>query len=152
MPVKFDMIVKVKFWHALLYIGISNVVMINIMAAAYAILKIPFSLTDFIAICFMMVIFSVSVSVFLIFIDMFIDTINPKLNWENPMSATKQNFNVLWSMLISMLTIVILLLLIIFVLPKKMISIVILSILYVIISAPVGAGYFRYAEKRLQDM
>ena len=152
MPVKFDMIVKVKFWHALLYIGISNVVMINIMAAAYAILKIPFLLTDFIAICFMMVIFSVSVSVFLIFIDMFIDTINPKLNWENPIAATKQNFNVLWSMLISMLTIVILLLLIIFVLPKKMISIVILSILYVIISAPLGAGYFRYAEKRLQDM
>ena len=152
MPVKFDMIVKVKFWHALLYIGISNVVMINIMAAAYAILKIPFSLTDFITICFMMVIFSGSVSVFLIFIDMFIDTINPKLNWENPIAATKQNFNVLWSMLISMLTIVILLLLIIFILPKKMISIVILSILYVIISAPVGAGYFRYAEKRLQDM
>ena len=26
------------------------------------------------------------------------------------------------------------------------------DVIYVIISAPVGAGYFRYAEKKLKDM
>lgn len=152
MPVKFDMIVKVKFWHAMLYVGIANLITINILATAYALFKLPIPLIDFIIICFMMVIVSVSVSLLLIFIDMFIDTINPKLNWENPVTATKQNFNVLWAMLLSMFTIGIVVLLIAFVLPKKMYSLMILSIIYVIISAPVGAGYFKYAEKKLLDM
>ena len=91
-------------------------------------------------------------SLLLIFIDMFIDTANPKLNWETPMAASKQNFNVLWSMLLSMITVALVIVLVIFVLPKKSLFLVILSIIYVIISAPVGAAYFKYAEKRLKDM
>ena len=152
MPIKFDMIIKVKFLHALLYVGISNVITIVLLAVLYGILGMPFALSELITICIMMVLVDMSVSLLLIFIDMFIDTANPKLTWENPMMASKQNFNVLWSMLLSMLTIAVVVLLVVFVLPKKMYSLVILSVIYVIISAPVGAGYFRYAEKRLMDM
>ena len=83
---------------------------------------------------------------------MFIDTVHPKLNWETPMAASKQNFNVLWSMLLSMTTIGLVVVLLVFVLPKKLYSLVILSCIYAIISAPVGAGYFRYAEKKLKEM
>ena len=97
-----------------------------------------------------MTLVSASISLLLIFIDMFIDTANPKLNWETPMAASKQNFNVLWSMLLTMVTIVIVVILVIFVLPKTMPALLILSAIFVIISAPIGAGYFRYAEKRLK--
>ena len=152
MPIKFDMIAKVKFWHAMLYVGIADVISIIIIFITYFLLQPPFALTEIIGLCFIMTLVSASISLLLIFIDMFIDTSNPKLNWETPMAASKQNFNVLWSMLLSMITVALVIVLVIFVLPKKSLFLVILSIIYVIISAPVGAAYFKYAEKRLKDM
>ena len=152
MPIDFNLIVKVKFWHAMLYVGIANVIMIFLLTLAYFLLQVPLTFTDLFSICFMTVLVSGSVSLLLIFIDMFIDTLNPKLNWETPMAASKQNFNVLWSMLLSMLTVGLVVILVVFALPKSMISLVLLSIIYVIIAAPVGAAYFRYAEKRLKEM
>ena len=152
MPIDFNLIVKVKFWHAMLYVGIANVIMIFLLTLAYFLLQVPLTFTDLFSICILTVLVSGSVSLLLIFIDMFIDTLNPKLNWETPMAASKQNFNVLWSMLLSMLTVGLVVILVVFALPKSMISLVILSIIYVIIAAPVGAAYFRYAEKRLKEM
>lgn len=152
MPIDFNLIVKVKFWHAMLYVGIANVIMIFLLTLAYFLLQVPLTFTDLFSICIITVLLSGSVSLLLIFIDMFIDTLNPKLNWETPMAASKQNFNVLWSMLLSMLTVGLVVILVVFALPKSMISLVILSIIYVIIAAPVGAAYFRYAEKRLKEM
>ena len=81
MPLKFNMIIKAKFWHALLYVGIADVITINIIMAFYCILKLPFSLSDMIAVCVLMTLTAVSISVLLIIIDMFIDTVHPKLNW-----------------------------------------------------------------------
>lgn len=152
MPVNFNMIIKVKFWHAMLYVGIADVISINIVTAAYFLFKVPFSFGQLISIWFVMTIFAAAVSLLLIFIDMFIDTAHPKLNWENPMSASKQNLNVLWSMLLSMITIGLIVVILVFVLPKKLYSLVILSVIYGIISAPVGALYFKYAEKKLKEM
>ena len=152
MPLKFDMIVKVKFWHAMLYVGIAAIISIIVLSVVYSLLALPITLLEFIQMCIMLILVSVSVSLLLIFIDMFIDTANPKLNWETPMAASKQNFNVLWSMLLSMVTIGLLIVLVVFVLPKTMRSLLILSAIFIIISSPIGAGYFRYAEKRLKDL
>lgn len=152
MPVTFNMIIKVKFWHAMLYVGIADIISINIIVAAYLIFQVPLSFSELISILLVMTIMAASVSLLLIFIDMFIDTAHPKLKWENPMMASKQNLNVLWSMLLSMITIGVVVLLLVFVLPKKLYALVILSLIYAIISAPVGAGYFKYAEKRLMEM
>ena len=152
MPVKFNMIVKVKFWHAMLYVGIADVISINILATAYALFSLPFTLMELIQACFVMTLFAASFSLLLFLIDMFIDTVHPKLNWETPTAASKQNFNVLWSMLLTMITIGIVVVLIVFVLPKTMMALVILSFIFFIISSPIGAGYFKYAEKKLQDM
>lgn len=152
MPVTFNMIIKVKFWHAMLYVGIADIISINILVAAYLIFQVPLSFSELISIILVMTIMAASVSLLLIFIDMFIDTAHPKLKWENPMMASKQNLNVLWSMLLSMITIGVVVLLLVFVLPKKLYALVILSLIYAIISAPVGAGYFKYAEKRLMEM
>ncbi len=150
MPLKFDMIIKVKFWHAALYVAIADVITIVILLILYKLFAFPISALEFFAMCIMMTVLAAAVSVLLIFIDMFIDTANPRLNWETPTAASKQNFNVLWSMLLSMLTVALVVVLVIFVLPQKMISLMILTAIYAIISAPVGAGCFRYEEKRLK--
>ena len=152
MPVKFNMIVKVKFWHAMLYVGIADVISINLLATAYALLALPFTLIELIQACFIMTLVAASISLLLILIDMFIDTVHPKLNWETPMAASKQNFNVLWSMLLTMITIGIVIVLVALVLPKTMMALIVLSCIFFIISSPIGAGYFKYAEKKLQDM
>ena len=152
MPVKFNMIIKVKFWHAMLYVGIADIISIIIIGAISIIIQLPFDALDLIVLFVVMTLVAASVSLLLIFIDMFIDTANPKLDWETPMAASKQNFNVLWSMLLSMITVGLVIVLVVFLLPKSMLALVILSLIYVIISAPVGAGYFRYAEKRLKNM
>ena len=152
MPLKFDMIVKVKFWHAMLYVGIAAVISIVVISLVYSLLALPITLIEFIQMCLLMILVSLSISLLLIFIDMFIDTANPKLDWETPMAASKQNFNVLWSMLMTMLTIALVLVLVVFVLPKTMFALLILSAIFIIISSPIGAGYFRYAEKRLKDL
>ena len=152
MPVDFNMIIKVKFWHAMLYVGIADVISIIIIIASYCLFQVPLSFGQLFAVMLVMTIMAVAVSLLLIFIDMFIDTAHPKLNWENPMMASKQNLNVLWSMLLSMITVGVVILLLVFVLPKKLYALVIVSVIYAIISAPVGAGYFKYAEKRLKDM
>ena len=152
MPLKFNMIIKVKLWHALLYVAIADIITIIIFSLLYAVFALPLTLIEFIQMCFILSLVAASVSLLLIFIDMFIDTMHPKLNWETPIAAAKQNFNVLWSMLLSMLTIAFLAVLVIIVLPKNMIALLILSAIFFIIASPIGAGYFRYAEKRLKDM
>lgn len=152
MPVKFDMIVKVKFWHAMLYVGIADVISIILLSVLYSLIAVPVTFWEFVQMCLFMTLVAGSISILLIFIDMFIDTMNPKLNWETPMAACKQNFNVLWSMLLTMLTIALVVVLVIVVLPKKMNALLILSVIFIIISSPIGAGYFRYAEKRLKDL
>ena len=152
MPLKFDMIIKVKFWHAMLYVGIAAIISIVLLSVVYSLLALPVTFMDFVQMCLLMILVSVSISLLLIFIDMFIDTANPKLNWETPMAATKQNFNVLWSMLLTMITIALVVVLVVVVLPKNMLSLLILSAIFIIISSPIGAGYFRYAEKRLKNL
>ena len=152
MPIRNNLIIKVKFWHAMLYIGIADVITILILAVVNAFFGISIGTNEFILMCFMMSITAVTISLSLIFIDMFIDTANPKLDWENPMAASKQNFNVLWSMLLTMVTCGIVIVLVVFVLPKKMYSFVILSVIFTIISSPLGAGYFKYAEKKISQM
>ena len=152
MPVKFDMIVKVKFWHAMLYVGIADVISIILLSVLYSLIAVPVTFWEFVQMCLFMTLVAGSISILLIFIDMFIDTMNPKLNWETPMAACKQNFNVLWSMLLTMLTIALGVVLVIVVLPKKMNALLIFSVIFIIISSPIGAGYFRYAEKRLKDL
>ena len=73
MPLKFDMIAKVKFWHAMLYVGIADVISINIICALYFITQIPLSIAEVVLILIVMTLLAATVSLLLIFIDMFID-------------------------------------------------------------------------------
>ena len=151
MPIRKDLIFKAKFWHAMIYIGLSAVTAIILINAGLTIVEFPLYLKDILLMDLMILIGAGTISLPLIFIDMLIDTANPKMNWENPTAAVKQNLNVLWSMLLSMFVIVILIGLV-FVLPKKLFSILIIGAVFGLISAPIGSGYFKYAGKKYEKL
>ena len=94
---------------------------------------------------------SLIISLLLIFVEMFIDTINPKLLWENPMAAFKQNVNAIVSTFISM-GVVFLSGLLMFFLPKNFMGLLLTAIIFGAIAAPVGVFYFRYAVKKIPKM
>lgn len=152
MPVTNLMLAKVKFWHALTYVFVSDVITIVYLLIAKLLLGLPLEASLVMQICIMIVVINTAVSLPLIFMDMFVDTANPKLNWENPTAAFKQNMN---SMIAVFATLIIdggFVVLGIFVLPKSMVGLIILTAIFIIIGAPLGAGYFKYAEKRITQM
>lgn len=152
MPIKNDIIVKAKFWHAFLYIFIADFMVIVFLIVLNLIFSSLFTFINLFSVIFYMSLNAFAVSVLLILCDMFVDTVNPKLLWENPVAAFKQNLNTLAGFLLNIVIISILIVLVIFVLPKNQFGQLILTFVFVIISAPVGAKYFKYAEKRISLM
>nr|MCR4578817.1 hypothetical protein [Treponema sp.] len=151
MPVTFETILKVKFWHSMLYIFVDQIIFALLLTIANLIFGslIPFSLLIryFLAMC----VLTIAASIPLIFTDLILDAANPKLNWENPAAAFKQNFNAVIGMLCSILMIGIMVGLgMLF--PKSINSLIYISAIFIVIGAPLGALYFRYGVKRLINM
>lgn len=152
MPIKNEILVKVKFWHALLYIIISEIIAIIFITVLNLICNSPLTFFDMISIIFYMTLIVFSVSIVLVLCDMFMDTANPKLLWENPVVAFKQNLNTLAGVLFNVIFIAILIGLAFFIVPKNQFGQIIITLVFVIISAPLGVQYFNYAKKRIPLM
>ena len=90
-------------------------------------------------------------SLVLVFGEMFIDTFNPKLQWENPIAAFKQNVNAVVSSFITMGVVALFIVLMIF-LPRNNLGIIITGLIFTVLAAPLGYLYFRYAVKRIPNM
>lgn len=152
MPIQNSIIAKAKFAHAFTYTVIAYLMISLIMLVLLWIIKLPLAIIEIVKIFVFMFLLMTVVSCVLIFSEMFIDTLRPKLNWENPIAAFKQNMNSFISVFITMATIALFCVLALLLLPKNSIGIVILIIIFTIIAAPIGALYFRYAEKRITLM
>lgn len=152
MPIQSNLITKAKFWHAFTYVIIAclisgfSIIILNLVLAC------PFSAGQIIKILWLMSLNAIAVSLVLIFVEMFIDTANPKLDWENPVAAFKQNLNSLLSMFITIVVLAIAIVFGIFILPKNDSGQLLFTGIFVIIAAPIGAKYFKYAEKKIQMM
>ena len=155
MPIKNEIIIEVKFFHALMYILLSCVITTIIFVSIVLLAGMPFSVKDIVSMILIMTFVSCAISTFLIIIDMLFDTINPKLNWETPTGAMKQNMNAMFAMLVSFGAIAIFATLGIvcglFIKPNP-IFIILIGILFLIIAAPVGSAYKKYAEKKIPIM
>ncbi|MBR1639896.1 MAG: hypothetical protein IJ688_10970 [Treponema sp.] len=151
MPVTFETILKVKFWHSLIYIIAASVIYLVILLALNLIFNGLVPWADLFHFIVYVLILAVSTSILLIFLDLILDAANPKLNWENPAAAFKQNLNSLIAMLFSFLILGIFAGLA-FLLPKKELSMLVMSLFFIIIAAPLGSLYFRYGVKRLRVM
>lgn len=152
MPIQNDVIVKVKFWHAISYVLIALVYTFVLIFIALAITGIHLPLSVVLSIVVQSCIFVLPISILIIFFEMFLDTMHPKLQWENPIAAFKQNVNSVVSVFFSMIMIAIVVLLSVFALPKNMTGVLIIGIIFAAISAPVGAAYFKYAKRRISQM
>lgn len=152
MPIDMADLLKAKIVHSMIYCVIGCLIMIVMLVAGVLIIQIPFSFFDILQIFVLAMILNISISFLLILIEMFIDTIKPKLNWENPNACVKQNINSLFAMLISLLVIGMVFLLGFFVVPRDSVGIIILSAIFLIPCAPIGSGYFKYAPKKIKRL
>ena len=152
MPIKNDTIVFVKFIHAFLYTIVAFVIVAIPLVLAENYLGLPFSIMENQYMLFAVLVIEIVVSLLLIFIDMFLDTVRPKLDWENPIAAFKRNFNTFLSVLITIGVIVVFLLLGIAVLPKNNFGLIIITVLFLAIAAPLGSCYWKYAVKKIDRM
>lgn len=149
MPIKTDEIVKAKFFHALTYVIVEFAIFTVVMTVFWMVVGLPFNIL--VKALLLSLLLCGSISVFLIFIDLFIDTARPKLNWENPQAAFKNNLNSLFSVLASLVIVAVFVILGIF-LPKKEISIEIIAFLFIVLASPLGVVYYRYAAKKIPAM
>ncbi len=151
MPIENDTIVFVKFWHAFIYCIIAALFMSLILTGGALALGLPFTVSELAVMCIKAAVVNLVVSLALIFGEMFIDTVNPKLLWESPTAAFKQNVNAVVSSFISMGVVAIFVLLI-FVMPKNTLGELLITAIFAVISAPLGYFYFRYAVKKIPRM
>lgn len=152
LPVRNELIVLAKFAHAFVYIIVSNIIIDLIACVVFGVIGIA----DEIAVltpCFLRIlVLSSLVSLVLIFTEMFIDTANPKLNWENPIAAFKQNVNSIIAVFVTMTVTAIFVVLGVFLLPKNTIGFFIMCAIFLLIAAPLGTVYFKYATKRISTI
>lgn len=151
MPIQNNIIAKVKFTHSYIYIVISDLVISTILILISLFLHLPLSISQMASIIINMSLINFAISLLLVIVDMFIDTMHPKLTWENPVAAFKQNMNAVIAIFIGM-GIAGILVLAGFLLPKNQLGILIIVIVFGVIGFITGAGYFRYAEKRISKM
>lgn len=151
MPIESETIVLAKFWHALSYVFLTIAVMLAFFIFGINFLCFPLAKGDMLQMIVQIIGVGTTPSILMIFIDMFLDTANPKLEWENPLAAFKQNTNSIFSILISFGVIGICVGLC-FLLPKNFIGSTIITAIFAVISAPVGSAYYKYAKKRIPVM
>jgi len=152
MPIENDTILLVKFLHALMYTFVAFLVISLMLIFGILFLQLPFSAKEIIFMLAAVLCIELAVSLVLIFIEMFIDTANPKLNWENPIAAFKQNVNTLLSVFITIGVVALFLVLGILLLPKNSLGLFILAAIFAVISAPLGSCYWKYALKKIDRM
>ena len=151
MPIDGDTITLVKFCHAFMYCIVAVLFLAVFLIAGVFALDLPFMPSEVFEIFIEYAIASLVISLVLIFTEMFIDTINPKLLWENPTAAFKQNVNAVVSSFISM-GVVALSGVLMFFLPKNIIGFIVTVAVFAVIAAPLGFFYFRYASKKIPKM
>ena len=155
LPIKNEIIIKVKFFHAFSYILLSCLITVILFVGVVILAGLPFSVKDIVTIVLVMFFVTSTISILLIIIDMLFDTANPKLNWETPTGAMKQNMNAMFGMLVSLGAIGIFAFLGItcgILLKPNIIILFGIGVVFGIIAAPVGSAYFKYAEKKIQNM
>lgn len=151
MPIEPETIVMAKFWHAFTYAGIGYLMICLCMIVGRIVLDIPLNGKEMFLLLFYVLCLTEAVSLPLVYIEMFIDTINPKLNWENPMAAFKQNMNALFSAFITM-GVVALYVGLAFVTPKNETGHLIMIVVFNLIGVILGQVYYKYAKKKFPKM
>lgn len=141
-----------KMIHAMLYSVVGTVFMLILLIVLICVIKLPIQASELFEI-FANLIWTSTVVAFLInLIDLFIDTLSPKLKWENPIAVFKNNLTVVLAIFLSWAIIAGIVALAIFFVKQEMSNLVLINAGLTLISVPVWRLYQNFAEKKLRSM
>ena len=152
LPIPVKTLITAKIGHAMLYAVFALLLMGIPAAVLLQFEELHLSSTNIILIMSCTVLLSMSLCFLMHLLDIWIDTARPKLTWETPTAAFKQNLNSVISVFLSMGIIIVLVVLAIFVLKKTMNSLILLSCGILIGDIFLWRVYSRWAEKRLASL
>ena len=149
LPVSWNSIFTAKIIHAMIYSVFTTLLATIAMAVVMGFLQIPLSIKDIVFAYTAMIGFSLVFSFILQVVAMAIDTTSPKLDWENPSAAMKRNMNTMLSMLVTMGIVALIIAAGIFLLPQKLESILVLTLVSALLAIPLWKYFLKFAKKAL---
>lgn len=152
LPIPVKILITAKMAHAMIYVVFALLLLGIPSIVLFSLDEINLSMQQISIIIFHVLILSLSISFLLHTFDLWIDTARPKLKWETPVAAFKQNLNSVLSVFLSMGIIIGLFLLAIFVLKKTIFSLTILSFVIIMVDVFIWKTYIKWAEKRIEAL
>ncbi len=149
LPVSWNDIFAAKMIHAMIYSAFTTLLATAAMAVVMGFLNISLSVKDIIFTYTAMIGLSLAFSFILQLVALAIDVSNPKLDWENPSAAMKRNLNTMLSMLVTMGIVAILIAAGIFLLPQRIETMLVATLVCVLLAIPLWKWFLKFAKKAL---
>lgn len=149
LPVSLNVIFAAKMIHAMIYSAFTTLLATAAMAAVMGFLRISLTAKDIIFTYSAMIGLSLAFSFILQVVAMAVDASNPKLDWENPSAAMKRNMNSMISMLLTMGIVAILVVAGIFLLPQRIETMLVVTLVCVLLAIPLWKWFLKFAKKAL---
>ena len=153
LPFPLKKLTSAKMLHAMLYSFFSSFLIFALLAGVSIWLKPSFTVSEYLLIFLNFWWISLILAFIIHIIDMLIDVCHPKITWENPIAVFKQNLMTVVSIFLSMGLIGILIFLaFVLKLPKNLLTITAINLIFTIIAVPSWILFQRFAEKRLSNL
>jgi ABC-2 type transport system permease protein len=152
MPVKMSDILTAKIRHSMIYFYFVFIVLAIIYIVLTLCIPLPLTVLLLCKIFAISYILSYSAVRIITSVDIMLDLANPKMEWENPVAAFKQNMNVLFSILISWGFIALFALLFVFVVKENVNMLLYIGAGLLIISGFINRLLYKYADKRYSEI
>lgn len=151
MPLDPRTLVQAKMAHAMIYGIIATIFALVGVIAVFTIVPLTFNPFAIISSIILVITLSMSGTFIMQLVDMAIDTAHPKLVWETPQQAIKQNLNSAVGVFLPMGLVTILVLIAIF-LPHNAIILICILALFSILDKIFWTRYEEYATKQFYEM
>lgn len=152
MPIKMSDILTAKIRHSMIYFYFVFIVLAIIYIVLTLCIPLPLTVLLLCKIFAISYILSYSAVRIITSVDIMLDLANPKMEWENPVAAFKQNMNILFSILISWGFIVLFALLFVFVVKENVNMLLYIGAGLLIISGFINRLLYKYADKRYSEI
>ncbi|MCR5436972.1 MAG: hypothetical protein K6E97_07910 [Treponema sp.] len=152
MPIKMSDILTAKIRHSMIYFYFVFIVLAIIYIVLTLCIPLPLTVLLLCKIFAISYILSYSAVRIITSVDIMLDLANPKMEWENPVAAFKQNMNVLFSILISWGFIALFALLFVFVVKENVNMLLYIGAVLLIISGFINRLLYKYADKRYSEI
>ncbi len=152
MPITVAEILNAKITHAFIYVFVSFAITTIFYLVLYFWLAVPYTLFEILKVLILAFVLTYAVSYLLILIDIFFDLLNPKLDWENPNAAMKQNIFVVVVLLINLLIIALCVVVIIFLIKTNMDLLCIFAVIIILAALFIKKQLYKTADKKYLEM